>query len=193
MACGGQSARRGKVSSAFQRVPCYDFFVRADERDPPLLNAEHAAFIQCGVSIGAATRGNSNEPKVARAFGCRVSADRRRVVLLFPVNQAGTFLEAVRLTGTIAVVFSQPSTHRTIQLKGVDASAATLEPEDAALCARYAEAFGDDLLRLGYRREFSNAILAFDPSDLAAIAFTPTSAYTQTPGPQAGTPLRTTA
>ncbi|HSD55481.1 MAG TPA: hypothetical protein VLC47_15045 [Burkholderiales bacterium] len=42
-------------------------------------------------------------------------------------------LRDLRDTGTIAAVFTQPSTRRTIQLKGTDAASGPLEPGDTAL------------------------------------------------------------
>ncbi len=161
-------------------------------RKPPLLDPEHTAFVQSGVSIGAASRGEGNAPVLARAMGCRVSTDRRQVTLLFPVSQSRKFLEAVRATGAIAVVFSQPSTHRTIQLKGMDASIAAADPQDAALCARNTVGFTAELKLLGFREEFARTVLRFEPGELQAVSFTPTSAFTQTPGPRAGTPLYST-
>jgi hypothetical protein len=39
---------------------------------------------------------------------------------------------------------------------------------------------------IGYDQAFVGTLLAYEPADLVAVTFTPTSAFAQTPGPQAG-------
>lgn len=156
----------------------------------PLLDDANAAFIQGGVSMIAAARDDSNMPTVVRALGCRVSPDRRRIAVLVARSQAAALLDDVSLTGAIAVVFTQPSTHRAIQLKGSDARLEPPAAGDLAIAALLVEAFAADLAPLGFPPSFARALLASDPDDLVAIAFTPNAAYSQTPGPRAGAPLR---
>jgi hypothetical protein len=124
---------------------------------------------------------------IVRALGCRVSPDGREVTVLVP--SADPFLDAVRATGQIAVTFSLPSTHHTIQLKGDDARAAALLPTDPALNARYADLFVADVCPLGYTEEMIRAILSHDSPGLVPVAFSPKAAFLQTPGPRAGDPL----
>ena len=88
----------------------------------------------------------------------------------------------------IAVVFSQPSTHRTIQLKGSDARVVKVTAADRAIAARHLRDWSEDLCRIGYTPEFANAVRGAAPR-LAAIAFTPSAAFQQTPGPGAGQPI----
>jgi hypothetical protein len=156
----------------------------------PLLDAALAAFVQTGVSINAGSRGPGNAPALARANGCRVAADQRTVSVLFPAPKAAALLDAVRATGVIAVVFSEPPTHRTIQLKGTDAKVAAATAEDGALSARYVETFVAALAALGYSDTVFRALLWADPADLVAVTFSPSAAFDQTPGPRAGAPLR---
>lgn len=158
--------------------------------DPPLLDAAHAAFIQGGVSIIAASHRAPCTPVIARAAACRVSPDRRKVTLLIAVSQAESLLEGVRSTRTIAVVFSQPSTHRTIQLKGVDAQQAPLQEGDHELINGNVLAFSEDCAPLGYREEQMRALLWSEPGDFVAVSFTISAAFSQTPGPRAGEPLK---
>ena len=158
----------------------------------PLLDEEHAAFIQGGVSINAASSGPGNLPAVSRALGCRVSADRRRVTVFLAVSRSATLLEAISASRRIAVAFSLPSTHRTIQLKGTDAALAAIETGDHELAERYTRAFASDLAAAGYSEVVARTLLAHQRSDLAAVEFSPTAAFTQTPGPGAGAPLKRT-
>ena len=155
----------------------------------PLLDEALAAFVQTGVSINAASRGAGNVPAVARANGCRVAADRRTVAIIVPASKSAALLEAVRASGAIAVVFSEPSTHRTYQLKGTDATVVPATDADHAAAVRWVDAFAAVLAPLGYPENVFRAMLAADPADLVAVRFTPTAAFDQTPGPRAGAPL----
>jgi hypothetical protein len=152
------------------------------------LDPDHAAFIQGGVSVVVATRDADCIPDVVRGCGCRVSRDRRRVTVLVEPSRAGTLLEDIAANGMIAVVFSQPSTHRTIQLKGSDARVAKITAADRAIAARHLRDWSEDLCRIGYTPEFAHAVRGTAPR-LAAIAFTPSAAFQQTPGPGAGQPI----
>jgi hypothetical protein len=159
-----------------------------DKRPDPPLDADHAAFIQGGVSVIVATRNAERVADVVRGCGCRVSRDRRRVTVLVEPSRAGTLLDDVAANGMIAVVFSQPSTHRTIQLKGSDARVVKLTAADRAVAAQHLRDWSEDLCRIGYTPEFAHAVRGAAPR-LAAIAFTPSAAFQQTPGPGAGQPI----
>jgi hypothetical protein len=156
----------------------------------PVLDEDHASFIQGGVSVVVATRDAELVPHVVRGRGCRVSRDRRRVTVLVETARAGTLLEDIAANGQVAVVFSQPSTHRTIQLKGTDARLVRATPADHTVSARHLGFWVDELVRIGHRREFARVVRGEADRGLAAIAFTPTSAFQQTPGPGAGERLR---
>lgn len=156
----------------------------------PLLDAEHAGFILApGISMTAASRAAGNRPELGRVHGCRVAPDRSRVTVLLPGDQYPALIDALRQSRAIAVVFSQPSTHRTIQLKGVDAAIEPLAGGDAALAPRWLEGFTAELAALGYDQTLVRAFVWCDPAALVAAAFTPCAAFQQTPGPRAGTPL----
>jgi hypothetical protein len=157
---------------------------------PPLLDEATAAFIQSSVSINASSRTAENVPVTARGAGCRVSKDRRTVTLLFSAPGSEALLESVRVTGQIATVFSRPSTHQTIQLKGKDAVAVPLPRGHIALAQRHREALIAEVTPLGFPEAVTRALLWFDPSDLTAVTFAPTEAFHQTPGPRAGEPLK---
>ncbi len=156
---------------------------------PPILDPAHAAFVTGPVGISAASCRPGGLPALSRAVGCRVATDRRRVTLLFDAAAAAEVIEAVRRTGAIAAVFSEPPTHRTLQLKGSDALVLPAEPGDGALAERYRQSFIETLAPLGFAMPVVRAFLSFRPDDLVTVRFTPSSAFSQTPGPRAGEPL----
>lgn len=102
---------------------------------------------------------------------------------------AAALIDDVRRTGSIAAVFSKPSTHETMQLKGTDARIVPTEPGDEALAQGYVEAFVAELVPFGYPASVIRAFLTCPPEDLVAVTFTVAAAFSQTPGPQAGEPL----
>jgi hypothetical protein len=67
-------------------------------------------------------------------------------------------LDDLRRQGVVAVVFSRPSTHETLQLKAIDARVTTLKPDDPARIATYMDAFGAELRGLGYSEAFAGAM-----------------------------------
>lgn len=157
--------------------------------DSPLVDEAHAAFIQSGVSVVAASRDPRNSPTIARAIACRVSADRRRITIFLPRSQSGALLADIEANRLLAVVFSQPSTHRTIQLKTDDAAVVPLAPGDAERIAEHAGLVIADIRQLGYGEVLLHAFFGYAADDIAPVAFTPATAFTQTPGPGAGARL----
>ena len=152
------------------------------------LDVELAAFIQSGVSIVVAGRNDELVGDVIRGCGCRVSADRRRVTVLVDPMRSDALLHDITSNGMIAVVFSRPSTHRSIQLKGTDARRARVTAADQAAIDRSLAAWVAELVSIGYTAEFAAAVRG-RPEWPVALTFTPTAGFQQTPGPDAGTRL----
>ena len=159
----------------------------------PVLDAAHAAFFQIGVSMGIAACTPDGAPVHVRAIGCRISSDRRQVTMFVPVRQAEPVLRCIHENGTVAAVFTQPSTHRTVQVKARDAHRVPLQAGDLDLVDAYREAFIQELERIGFQRAMIGTLIACPPDEIAGIRFTPIEAYSQTPGPKAGEPLARTA
>jgi hypothetical protein len=155
----------------------------------PLLDPQQASFIQGSVSIHVSSRSDALVPSVTRAVGCRVSADRRRVTLFVGRAQSPALVADIEASGILAAAFTEPGSHRTLQLKAANA---ILEPPDDAdrdRVARYCECFVDSLLPLGFCAGAIRGVMSFDAGDLVAIAFEPSAAFDQTPGPAAGAAL----
>ena len=159
---------------------------------PALIGDEQAALINRRVSIIVGSRDAGLRPHVMRAVGCRLSDDRRRATLLVPQRGGAEVLNDVRGNGRIAVVFSEPSSNRTVQLKGHDATVVPCGPDDAALAERYVQGFLAEIGKLGFGADLAQTILSRDET-LVAVQFTIAEAFEQTPGPSAGEPLPQTA
>ncbi|MFO1322747.1 MAG: pyridoxamine 5'-phosphate oxidase family protein [Burkholderiales bacterium] len=156
---------------------------------PPILLPEHAAFVQGSVSIVAASCDAQRVPSIGRVAGCAVAADRCTVSVFVAARQAPALLADIRACGRIAVVFSRPSNNRSLQLKGDDATVRPATERELAIVARYVEAFGEEITPLGYGPEQARTLFACVDGDRVAIDFTPSAAFEQTPGPNAGTAI----
>lgn len=156
---------------------------------PPVVGPEQAALMRRRVSIIAAGRDAQHRPHLMRAIGCRLSEDRRELRLFMAAATSAEVLADVRANGLVAVVFSEPSTDRTLQLKGDDARIEPLEPGDHALVNHYIDCFADEIGMLGFDRALVKTMFLHQAQDLVALRFTPREAYEQTPGPNAGAAL----
>ncbi|MDP3858761.1 MAG: hypothetical protein Q8Q73_13470 [Stagnimonas sp.] len=153
------------------------------------LATEHLAFIGGGVSITAGSCDRQRQPSMARAIGCELSADGQRLRLLFCPQRAQALLADVAASGRIAVAYSQPSTHRTLQLKGRDGRVEPALAGDAALLERYAQAFVAELAPMNFPEAMVRVLLQVLAAAPVAVSFTLDAAFSQTPGPGAGARL----
>jgi hypothetical protein len=150
---------------------------------------ELAAFITSGISITLAARSPANIPSAARAKGCRLLRGAvSRLRLFVSASQARQVIADVKATGMISVTFSVPETHRTVQFKGIDACVTGMQPEELPLLEQYLHTFTSRIEPLGFTPEFARAFFA-SPGDEVALEFSPSEAFQQTPGPNAGARL----
>jgi hypothetical protein len=156
---------------------------------PYPIDDDTAEFIQRFVSINVASRNAENRPALARAAGCRVAEDKSRLTVYVARANNQTLLDNLRSNRCVAVVFSRPSSHRTIQFKGIDASIRDVTAEDQDVIRAYLESFRLELSDVGFPPAFCQAILPPAESAYLGISFTADRAYSQTPGPDAGKKL----
>jgi hypothetical protein len=96
-------------------------------------------------------------------------------------------IEALDAGSGIAVVFSRPATHATLQLKATHAMRVAAHTAQRTCGVRYAQAFADELVALGYGAELGRGLIAvMAANDLIALRFMPEIVFDQTPGPTAG-------
>lgn len=154
-----------------------------------LLDPAQADFLTRHVSILVGSCNARCEPTVVRAYGCRVAPDRRSITVFLAVPQSEAVLKDLRAGGGIAVVFSRPRTHETLQLKAAHASITPLADGDREVMRAYGRSFGEEVGAVGFGELFQRAIMSGTEDDAVAVTFTPTAAFEQTPGPSAGQPL----
>jgi hypothetical protein len=153
------------------------------------MNAQVSAFVQSGLSITVAARGERLVPSIAMAVGCRVDEARRGLTVLLFADVAETVCRDIAFNGQVAVCFSRPSTLETIQLKGSNARSVVATATDMAAARRCLDLLLDDFATMRFDRRVVESALWHDPADLIAIRFDVADAFAQTPGPSAGAPL----
>jgi len=159
-----------------------------DEPSLSPIGPEQGELLEGHVSMIVGSRDAQLRPHVTRALGCRLEDDRRLATVLLPRDAGAQVLADLQANGRIAVVASQPTTNRRLQIKGSDATLRPCSARDEALADGHLAGFIEEIGRLGFGPEVARTIHGH-ASGMIAVAFTVTEAFEQTPGPQAGTPL----
>lgn len=142
-----------------------------------------------GVSVIVSSCNASLRPSIMRAVGSAITADGRSITVYMARSQSRQLLQDVAATGRIAVVFSEPSTHLTVQVKASQARIRDAQVSDEAVLQRYLQSMEREIALVGYGPPLVRAMLAHELDDVVAISFEPEQAFDQTPGPKAGAAL----
>ncbi len=156
----------------------------------PALIEKHIDLLQRRVSIYASSSDPTQAPILTRALGCNPSQDHRRITLYLSLSRSTALLDCLRAQREIAVVFTRPSTHESIQLKGGGAVIGTIDAADRVRINAYLESFIEDLASIDYSPAFARAIIEPLHDDIVSATFTPTAAFIATPGANAGQRLK---
>jgi hypothetical protein len=156
------------------------------------LPSDLVAIMARGVSVIVASRDAALRPSLMRAVGSRVEADGRDITLYLSRPQSRQLVQDLAATGHIAVVFSVPSTHRSVQLKASRVEMRNADADDAPVLARYLASMENEVQQVGFAPPLTRAMLAHRLDDVVAVRFTPEQAFDQTPGPRAGTAIGST-
>ena len=151
-----------------------------------LLDADRIAMVAKGVSAIVASCSVALQPSIMRAVGSHISADGRCVTVYLRRSQSRQLLQDIADTGRIAVVFSEPSTHHTLQLKAGQAQQRPATTDDLPVLQAYLRSMEHEVGLVGWGPHYVGAMLAAPLDDVVAVSFIPDAAFDQTPGPRAG-------
>ena len=98
-----------------------------------------------------------------------MAPDTGRITLLFAAPQAADLVRDASASGTLAAVFSEPPTHRTVQIKGRDARLVPLAEGDLTCVQAYRTAFAQSLVFLGFTETMVRTLLDWPEEDLVAL------------------------
>jgi len=156
---------------------------------PSLLSAEHIALIDSGVSTIVASRDAAHRPSLMRAVGASITPDGAQISVFLNRSASTQLLADLQATGHIAVVFSDPSTHRAVQVKACHVQLRHAAATDAPVLQRYLRAMEGQLEPIGFGPRYTRTMLYQEPGDVVVVTFAPEQAFDQTPGPKAGASL----
>ena len=160
---------------------------------PPPIGPALAALLARPVSAHVASRDAALRPHLTRAMGFRLALDGRELTVFVAASAGARLLADLRANGQIAVVFSEPTTNRTLQVKGGDAAFARATAEDLRAMQAYWQAFAGEIGTLGFEPRVARTLFDFALDDIVGVRFTPRAGFDQTPGPRAGAALETGA
>ncbi len=125
-----------------------------------LLGPSHIAMVAKGVSAIVASRDAALRPSIMRAVGSHISGDGQEVTVYLRRSQSEQLLQDIAHTGEIAVVFSVPSTHQTLQLKARRATQRPAHDGDLPVLQAYLQSMVQEVGQVGYGPQYVAAMLA---------------------------------
>jgi hypothetical protein len=158
----------------------------ADPASGVQLDPATAEFITGVTSMSIATRDAQLLPTVGKALGCMLGADRRVVTVMIDGEQSARIASDIAGGSPVAVVYSLPATHRTVQIKGMRATVTAATPTQRVRARMHVDAIVEHLVPLGYAEAALRVFFSYTPEALLAVRFTPAAVFAQTPGPRAG-------
>ena len=150
------------------------------------LPPEVAAFLESGISVLVGTRDSGLVPEALRAVGARIEAGGTELTVFLPAATSARTLANLRDNGRIAVCFSRPIDHRSLQVKGRLLSLRDGDGADRAAVERYLEALSECWQEIGVPAAVTRRLARW-PAHAARLRIE--EVYVQTPGPGAGAPL----
>lgn len=143
-----------------------------------------------GVSVIVSACGLDLRPSLMRAMGSAVDAASLSVTVYLSRSQSRQLLHDIASTGRLAVVFTQPHSHRAVQVKASGgARIRSADASDLPALARYRASMEEELALIGFAPIFTRTMFSQPLEDLVAVSFEPQQAFDQTPGPKAGAPF----
>lgn len=154
-----------------------------------MFDPETVALLESGCSLSVATVCPDGAPYASRGWGLTVLPDGARVRLLLDADDRAAVVNLAG-GGAIAVTGVAVPTLRAVQIKGeADEPLATSDAGDLARAARHADSFFSDVSSI---EGTPVALLErLRPAAFAVCTVTVTEVYDQTPGPAAGSRIRT--
>lgn len=151
-----------------------------------VLSPELVAFLESGVSLSAASRNRRLLPSVSRVLACRVLADSGRIQLWLARSHSEQLLRDCLDCDRIALVASDPPTHRTWQIKGDEVTECVVAEDDAQRVRQHVREFASVITTLEFAPTFGHALYQHKVDELVSLSFVPRELFEQTPGPRAG-------
>jgi len=149
------------------------------------IDAALKEFLESGVAVQVGTASAEGKPHAVNGWGPRINAGGT-VSVFIEAKRASRPLANLATNPKVAVIFGDPITYRSIQLKGRWRSTALPSEEDQQWVTRHRNLFHSTTALVG---DNPNSIRNLWMDDVMRIDFEVEQAFDQTPGPEAGRPL----
>lgn len=150
------------------------------------MNKDDVSGLRSLLSVGAgvlvATSSQDLKPAITRGWGPRFDESTGRLEVSVTAPPGSATLLNLESTGSIAVTVSQPTTYRTMQMKGVVERIDAPTDDHRVRVQVHLDRFFEEIALLGVEADAGNLYL----DDLRVVSFTVAELFDQTPGPGAG-------
>src|SRR5947209_10981177 len=140
-----------------------------------------------GMSIFVGTVGSDGRPAGCRGIAVTSPDQLKTVTVYVPMATSRDVLTNIAANKRLAIVGTYPPDHSTMQLKGTTTAVRLASDDEAEFLHYRIERFADILHAIGIPRRNARAINHWPAF---AIAMKVDEIFEQTPGPNAGMPLR---
>ena len=183
----------GRAPSALRRPSIWCQTWGVPRTDPAIpIPPELKAFIERGASVMVGTRDSELVPELVRAWGPRVSRDRKHISVCVAMAAGVKTIGNLRENDRVAVAFALPANSNAIQVWGRCIGTGPAQRDDLAAVQQHRETFAGVNKDIGVPPPFIEALwqreLAGSPV-MVRIRFVTEQIFNQTPGPDAGSPL----
>ncbi len=151
------------------------------------IDDDQRTLIESGAAVSVATRSRDLIPDALRAWGPRVSPDRRSIELFVDRPNSQRCVENLQDNGRIAMCFVNVHTFRALQLKGRCVEIGDPGPDDWAWIDRHRAAFTEATFQIGFVPEVVRNMWS---TQVVKLRFVVEEFFDQTPGPGAGREIR---
>jgi hypothetical protein len=151
-----------------------------------VISDELADFVQSGVTILVGTRDAERRPEGTRGFGAVVGRGREELTVFVAACVDARTIANARANGRVAVCFTRPIDHRSMQLKGRVLEVRDARPDELPILERYSEHLVRIMGEIGVPPRI---MLRLSRWPAHALRLRVEGVFVQTPGPGAGAPL----
>jgi len=141
--------------------------------------------LSTGVGVLVATRSEDLTPAITRGWGPLLDESTRRLEVAVTAPQGSSMLSNLESAGSIAVTVSQPTTYRTMQMKGIVDEISVPTEDHHARVRSHLDLFFEEVSKVGITENATNVFLG----ELRVVHFTVADLFDQTPGSDAGSRL----
>jgi len=143
--------------------------------------------LEPGLSILVGVADAHSMPTCCRGYALRSTDELETVTVYLPVATSHETIQALAMTGRLAIAATHPADHSATQLKGVAMDTRLSREDEAAFVRERIRAYADVLDAFGVPKRLSGSIVYLPAF---AVTMRVEEIYEQTPGPKAGSRLR---